>query len=266
MDRSLIIKYWLNYENGLLYKFWAEFVGCMMFHFIGSVSPTPWTNGISLMVLVYYVAKISGGHLNPTVSSVFMMLGYINPFEMLIYWIAQISGCAVGALWIRALVPNLYLWETISNVDALAHSGCFVPKQGITDAQIFGWEAVCTFCFIAPIFAVVWYTSNKSGYGITGPIMVGFSLMSNAFAAGQFTGAPLNPARVLGSPIVFDCPANNKIGYYILGEMTAGVLVPFMLIPWYGVAKNAWYQKYFPGFVKKFDQTPIDIESNNNNA
>jgi glycerol uptake facilitator-like aquaporin len=224
----------------------------MMFHFIGSISPTPWANGISLMVLVYFVAKISGAHLNPTVSTVFMILGHINPYELLAYWIAQVCGCAVGALWIWALVPQLYLWKDIEDVNALAHSGCFVPKQGITDVQIFGWETLCTFCFIAPVFAVVWYTSHKSGYGNTGPIMVGLSLMANAFVAGQFTGAALNPARALGSPIVLKCPANDKLGYYILGEMTAGLLAPVILIPWYGIANNCWYINYFPNFVKKF--------------
>jgi glycerol uptake facilitator-like aquaporin len=244
--------YWLDYNDGLLYKIWAEFIGCMMFHFIGSVSPTPWANGISLMVLVYFIAKISGAHLNPSVSTVFMLLGYINPLEMIAYWFAQVCGCAAGALWIWALVPNLFLMTYIADSDALAHSGCFVPKQGISDIQIYGWETLCTFCFIAPIFAVVWYTSHKSGYGNTGPIMVGLSLMANAFVAGQYTGAALNPARAVGSPIVFNCPANNKLGYYILGEMTAAVLAPIILIPWYGIANKCWYVKYFPIFVKKF--------------
>lgn len=246
------MNYWIHFENGLLFKMWAEFIGSMMFHFIGSVSPTPWANGISLMVLVYFVAKISGAHLNPTISTVFMLLGHINPLEMIAYWISQVSGCAVGALWIWALIPNIQMISDIQNTNAVIHSGCFIPKQELSNVQIFGWEALCTFCFIAPVFAVVWYTSHKSGYGNTGPIMIGLSLMANAFVAGQFTGAALNPARVVGSPIVFKCPANNKLGYYILGQMTAGIIAPIILIPWYGIATNCWYINRCPNSIRAF--------------
>lgn len=245
-------KYWIDFEQGILYKLWAEFIGCMMFHFIGSVSPTPWANGITLMVLVYFVAKISGAHLNPAVSTTFMVLGHINPLEMAGYWAAQICGCAVGALWIAALVPQLYVGKYIEDKEALSYSGCFVPQPDLTHAQVYGWEALCTFCFIAPIFAVVWYTQHKSGYGNTGPLMVGLSLLANAFVAGQFTGGALNPARALGSVIVFKCPSADYAWYYVLGELTAGVLAPVIIIPWYGIARKAWYVRYFPKIVKTF--------------
>lgn len=262
--RSELKKYWVDFEQGILYKLWAEFIGCMMFHFIGSVSPTPWANGITLMVLVYFVAKISGAHLNPAVSTTFMVLGHINPVEMLAYWAAQICGCAVGALWISALVPQLYVGKEIEDPKALSYSGCFVPQPDLTHGQVYGWEALCTFCFIAPIFAVVWYTQRKSGYGNTGPLMVGLSLLANAFVAGQFTGGALNPARALGSEIVFKCPSTDFIWYYVLGELTAGAFAPVVIIPWYGIARNAWYVKYFPNFVKamiKERQPSVKIDS-----
>ena len=180
-----------------------------------------------------------------------MLLGYINPFEMIGYWISQVIGCAIGALWLRALIPNIYIWEPIKNSDALAHSGCFIPQTFLKNSQIYGWEAVCTFCFITPIFAVVWYTNHKPGYGTLGPIMIGIALTANALAAGQYTGAALNPARTVGSPIVFSCP-NEKLYLYILGQFTAAIIAPFILIPWYGIAQKPWYRSYFPLFVKKF--------------
>jgi len=241
---------WIKTEPSFITKAIAECLGCMMFHFIGSVSPTPWANGIALITLVYYTAKTSGGHLNPAVSTTFMALGHITPLEMLGYWAAQITGCAFGALWIAALVPELYPGHEITNPAALYHSGCFIPKPDLAPAQIYGWEAVCTLCFIAPIFAVVWYTQQKHGYGNTGPIVIGLSLLANAFVAGQFTGAALNPARALGSEIIFKCPKTNHIWYYVLGELTAGLLSPLVLIQWYGIAPNAWYMKYLPKSAK----------------
>jgi glycerol uptake facilitator-like aquaporin len=189
------------------------------------------------MVLVYFCAKISGAHLNPAVSLTFTALGHINPIEMLTYWTAQIIGCILGALWIACLVPGL----TIRGDAHGGYHGCFVPLPGLTNSQIFGWEALSTFNFLLPVFAVVWYTQNKDGYGNTGPIMVGLSLLASALACGHWTGAALNPARVIASPAVFNCHHSNKIVYYVLGELTGAILAVGAIIPWYGIAANAWY-------------------------
>ena len=230
------LKQWIVGSNpSLLTKAAAEFTGCMIFHFLGSVSPTAATNAVSLMVLVYYTAKLSGGHLNPALTTTFALLGYTNPIEVLVYWIAQISGCIVGALLISALVPELPIgvYVPASNYNI---SGCFEAGPGITDGYVFGWETVGTFCFILPIFSVVWYTQSKSGYGNTGPIIVGLSLYAAASAVGQFTGAALNPARAIASAIVFDCHSSSSIWSYVAGEFAGALVVPIAIIPWYGVS------------------------------
>jgi glycerol uptake facilitator-like aquaporin len=218
----------------------AEFIGCMMFHFIGSVSPTAFTNSVILIVLVYYTAKISGAHLNPAVSLTFCMLGHTHPLEMLIYWIAQIAGCVAGALWIGCMVPGIRVSATPSG-PYKEMSGCFTPAADLTFAEVFGWEAICTCCFIVPIFSVVWYTQHKKGYGNTGPFIVGMSLLANALVCGQFTGASLNPARTLGSQIVFDCPSKRYAGVYVAGELVGAVCAMVAIVPWYGISRSAWY-------------------------
>ena len=218
---------WTN--KTLFLKCISEFIGCMIFHFIGSVSPTPWANGLILIVMVYFTAKISGAHLNPSVTLTFAILGYTNPIEILVYWFSQISGCIIGAYWLLLLMPP-----------EPRVTGCFTPDPALSNASIFGWEAFCTFSFMLPIFAVVWYTYHKNGYGNTGPLVVGLSLIGNALAAGPYTGAALNPARVLGSVFVFECP-KNKIVYYILGEICAALLVPLVIFPFYGLYDKSWY-------------------------
>jgi glycerol uptake facilitator-like aquaporin len=234
----------------------------MMFHFIGSISPTPIANSMALMVLVYYTAKTSGAHLNPALSLTFTLLGHTNPLEMLFYWIAQITGCAIGALWIALLVPGLGVRQRI---EKHAYDGCFIPRSDLSNAAIFGWEAFTTFCFIVPIFSVVWYTTHKKGYGNTGPIMIGFSLFASALAAGPFTGAALNPARVLGSPIVFDCMNRSVIFYYIIGELCGAALVPLVIMPWYGISREAWYIGCIPNTIRrkmKYYQPSLKIDKN----
>lgn len=221
----------------LITKAAAEFTGCVIFHFLGSVSPTAATNAVTLMTMVYYTAKLSGAHLNPALTTTFALLGYTNPLEVLIYWVAQISGCIFGAMLISAMVPELAIGSFVTSSD-YSVSGCFEAGPGITSAHVFGWEAVGTFCFILPIFSVVWYTQSKSGYGNTGPIIVGLSLYAAASAIGQFTGAALNPARVVASAIVFKCPEGPSILSYVAGEFAGAIVVPLAIVPWYGVSAS----------------------------
>jgi len=246
-------EYIFNPFNGLLAKLFTEFIGCMIFHFIGSVSPTPIANAIILVVIIYYTAKISGGHLNPAVSWTFMLLGHLNPIEMLFYWIAQISGCIFGALWISALIPDVYIrgkysdgnFNNFTNIPNNSNNylcdGCFIPNNELSNARLFGWESLCTFNFILPIFAVVWHSKLKDNYGYVGPIIIGLSLYANALAASNWSGGALNPARVLASPAIFNCDNDESIFYYIIGEMTGATLAILAIIPWYGIAENSWY-------------------------
>lgn len=254
---------WVYTSVDKLSCFMVEFVGCMIFHFIGSVAPTAWANGIVLIVLVYYTAKISGAHLNPAVTLTFCILGHTKPIEVILYWCAQISGCAVGALWIAALVPGLYVRQKPIGVYE-GISGCFTPTSALTKFQVYAWEAVCTTCFIVPIFSVVWYTQNKKGYGNTGPFIVGMSLLANALACGPFTGASLNPARTLGSPIVFDCPYQQNIWVYVLGELTGSIIASLAIIPFYGMSRTAWYVTYVPKWffaITRTNQHSIVLET-----
>lgn len=239
---------WLGWEpmdqrRGLMSRALAETMGCMIFHFIGSVSPTPEANGIALMSIVYFLAKVSGAHMNPAVTLTFLLLGHTPPWELGLYWAAQISGCILGALWISALVPRM----RIRQMHEQYGNGCFLPDPDLTHFQIFGWEAVGTFCFIVPIFSVVWYTQKKSGYGNTGPLIVGLSLLSTAMAVGQFTGAALNPARAIASPIVFSCPTSAAaLPYYVLGELVGATAAALAILPWYGISSRPWYMFALP--------------------
>ena len=177
-----------------------------------------------------------------------MMLGHIDPVQMLFYWAAQICGCAIGALWIAWLVPSLYVRSSIDR-SSPRYDGCFVPDPNLTAVQVFGWEAAGTFCFIVPILAMLHFTVTKTGYGNTGPFLVGISLMAVAMAVAPFTSASLNPARTLGSPIVFNCPDNDKIVWYILGELAGAAAVPIVVAPYYGISATSWY---LPWIAKMF--------------
>lgn len=57
--------------------------------------------------------------------------------------------------------------------------------------------------------------------------------MDNCSAGGQFTGAALNPARVLGPAIVFHCYWDTAF-IYVFGELFGGLLAAIIVLPLYG--------------------------------
>lgn len=227
--------------ESLLSKAYAEFIGCAIFHFIGSVCPTPIANAAALTTMVLYTAKVSGGHLNPAVSLTFCLLGHTHPLDVLVYWVAQTCGCISGALWIAVLIPGPGVRSGLPDAPYDELVGCIEPHRDINRLQMIGWEAIATFCFIVPVMTVVWYTQHKNGYGSNGPVMVGVALYSVALATGEWTGALVNPARTVASDLVFSCRASQMIIYYIIGQVIGAVVAPVAIVQWYGIACAPWW-------------------------
>lgn len=72
-------------------------------------------------------------------------------------------------------------------------------------------------------------------FGNVGPLAVGLSLFASAIAGGGFTGAALNPARVLGPAIVWGCNW-GQVPTYIFAELVGGAAAGLLSGPLYG-----WY-------------------------
>lgn len=223
----------------------AELVGTAVFHFVGSAAPTPGANAASLAVLVYYSAKLSGAHLNPAATLAFCALGHTGPLLAALYCAAQLLGALLGALALALLVPGLSPGAAPQGAGPLLVSGCLLPSPGLSLGQVAAWEAAGTFAFLLPVFSVVWYTQAKSGYGNTGPLIVGLSLYAAASAVGPYTGGVLDPARAVASAIVMRCPsgAAELLVAYVGGQLAGAALVPALVVPWYGVAQRPWWRR-----------------------
>eukprot|EP00798_Chlamydomonas_sp_ICE-L_P002893 gene2893-biopygen8738 len=210
----------------------AEVVACFFFHILGSLSPTPWCNAATLSIMVLATARISGAHLNPCVTWVFTLMGYTHPHEVVLYAVLQYVGCVLGAMYLSLMIPGVSVGGP--------GLGCFSPSEGITDRRVLAIEALGTFVFTLCVFAVVWYTQNKHGYGTIGPIMIGLALLAPALAIGPLTGGAMNPARVLASPTVFNEGAGCKgefLGVYVGAEMLGATLSAICVLLCFGVAE-----------------------------
>jgi glycerol uptake facilitator-like aquaporin len=260
------IQNWICVKPDLITKFSSEFMGCMLFHLIGSLNPTAECNAVALMTLVFFTAKLSGGHLNPAISWIFSILGYTNPIELCVYMCAQISGCIVGALWLSAIIPGLAIGGDNTGV---MYNGCFTPQESLSLPRIVAVEALGTYSFALIVFSVVWYTQQKKGYGTIGPIMVGLSLLSPALAFGRFSGGAFNPARTLASYIVYHCVPGRVVGCYIGGQMLGSFLAALTIIPWYGISADSWYMQLIHRellyIMSVYQQQSIQLNASNLN-
>jgi aquaporin Z len=71
----------------------AEYLGAFFFILMIFVSGgNPLIIGAALALVVFLIASISGGHVNPAVSFAMFMNGQLNMVELIFYMLAQFLG------------------------------------------------------------------------------------------------------------------------------------------------------------------------------
>jgi len=179
-------------------------------------------HGFCIMVMVYTVGEISGGHINPAVTWATVLTQKISILRALIYWASQFLGAMVGAGILKGLIP-----ESIPT-----GLGCHSINPLLTVVQGFFAEVVFTFIFIFVVFATaispfvgkVAPLSGGSEYGpgkLT-PFAVGMTILILHTVGIPLTGASMNPARSFGPAVVQGCWANHWI--YWIGPLTGSTI------------------------------------------
>ncbi|KAF8073180.1 TIP1-2 [Scenedesmus sp. PABB004] len=177
---------------------------------------------------VYVAANVSGGHLNPAVSFATTVTGHSSGSRALYYILAQTGGAVLASLLHMALIPRA------SDV------GCFAPHIGVGLWRAFGWETVMTFMLVVTVYSVA---VGEPSFGIVGPLAIGLAVYAAALAGGFFTGAAMNPARVLGPAIVWGC-GWRAVPAYIGGELLGALLGAVVSWPLYGTGLQLgrWFE------------------------
>lgn len=142
---------------------------------------------LTLMVSIYALGHVSGGHFNPAVSLTMAILGKENPngkggpVEMCIYAAVQIIAGICAGLVYSMLFGSMNL----------------EPPGGLG-----GWwqaaiaEMIYTFmlCFVVLNVACAKQHAGKQFYGIA----IGFVVIAGGYAAGHLSGGVFNPAVAFG--------------------------------------------------------------------
>jgi aquaporin Z len=181
--------------------------------------------GIAVMVMIYAVGRVSGGHFNPAVSLGAALGGRVPWTEALVYMVVQVVAGIAGAAAV-ALVAEGYPGFTLTGrmgANFYGQSGTF----GISWWGALVLEAIITAVFVFVILAV---TDVRNEHPALAPLAIGLTLAAIHFVAIPVTGTSANPARSIG-PALFDgTEALKQLWVFIvaplLGGVVAGVLYP----------------------------------------
>jgi len=233
----------------LISKLLAEFVGDIIFVFIGCMSGLRSTqentvihgafaHGLTIFILVASLGHISGGHFNPAVTLSVALAGklpggYYGFWQVPLYWMAQLTGGFLGALLVRAVTLK-FEYDGFDGGATYLHLGD-EWYQGLIS------EAMLTFILTQTVLMTACDTSTN----LLAPLAIGMCLSLDIFAAGTLTGASMNPARSLGPGIAMSIFAYKDTGYiwnihyiYWAGPFIGATLSAFFYRTVFGRGKN----------------------------
>jgi aquaporin Z len=135
---------------------------------------------------VYLFGKISMAHFNPAVTLGFLITRHISRSQLLLYFIAEITGALLGSLFVKFVVG------TEGNLGANS------PNYSYPLPLIFGVEVLASAILMAVILAAVKTKGLKGFGGLAIGGMVGLDILFLAF----ISGASMNPARALAPALL----------------------------------------------------------------
>ncbi|XP_049759426.1 aquaporin-8 [Elephas maximus indicus] len=220
----------------------VELLGSALFIFIGclsviqnqsdtgSLQPAV-AQGLALSLLVAILGNISGGHFNPAVSLVAMLIGGLNLIMLFPYWICQLCGGLIGAALAKAVSSEDRYWN--------ASGAAFVTVQ--EPGQVLGAVVVEVVLTILLALVVCIGVINERTHDALAPFFVGFSVIVAVLAGGAVSGACMNPARAFGPAVMTNHWDFHWI--YWLGPLLGSLFVGVLVRLFSGNGKNSPIQK-----------------------
>ena len=141
--------------------------------------------GLAVMVMIYAVGHISGGHFNPAVTVGLASAGQLRWREVLPYVAAQLAGaiCAAGVLYLIA-TGKAYGTNNI---------GLFAAN---TWSVYTIWTALITELVLTAVFVlVILGSTSKNADGKFAGISIGLALTAIHLVSIPVTNTSVNPAR-----------------------------------------------------------------------
>jgi MIP family channel proteins len=166
--------------------------------------------GIVLAVAVTTTMPISGGHLNPAVTTGLLVARRISAADAFVYIVAQLAAACLAIVALKAIVPG--------SVGNLVSWGTPLMSSRITFGQAIALEAIMTFFLMG---AVMGTAVAKNAHKVGG-FAIGLTAFFGIMISAPLTGGALNPARAFG-PAIMSGTMTGHAAYWI-GPMLGAVL------------------------------------------
>ncbi len=163
--------------------------------------------GMMVMVVILFMGKVSGAHLNPAVSLGFALRSDFRWRRVPGYIVVQLVGATLAA------------WFLQSVIHVSAQFGSTYPAPGSSPLDAMLLELVLTAGLVSVILGTA---SGAQQVGLFGAIGVGSYVALAGLWASPLSGASMNPARTFGPDLVSVDFAHYWV--YVVGPL-AGTLV-----------------------------------------
>ena len=224
-------------ESTTTQKLVAEALGTFVLVFFGVGTALMWDGdplitalafGISMMVMVYAVGRVSGGHFNPTISVGLAMGGRIAWREVPLYAAAQVAGGIVAACVLFGLKQGGPYFDTTGHFG----QNSFGSQGGWEWWSVFLLELLLTAVFVFVILAVT-DTRNNANTGLA-PLTIGLTLAMIHMASIGADGTSVNPARSIGPALFAGGDSIIQLWLFILAPLAGGVIAGVVYPAIYG--------------------------------
>ncbi|PWA42453.1 Aquaporin-like protein [Artemisia annua] len=160
-----------------------------------------WAFGGMIFVLVYCTAGISGGHINPAVTFGLFLARKVSLIRAVAYMVAQCLGAICGVGLVKAFMKSAF---------NLLGGGANLVAPGYNKGTALGAEIIGTFVLVYTVFSATDPKRNArdSHVPVLAPLPIGFAVFMVHLATIPITGTGINPARSLGSAVIYN---NEKV-------------------------------------------------------
>lgn len=146
-------------------------------------------SGTGSLIAISPLGKLSGAHINPSVSLAFWLQGKMHRQDFVGYVIAQCLGAIVGAFLL------VRIWGSYA---ASVNNGMTLPGGDYTLEMVFFAEVSMTFLLVLLIF---WFVSSHRLLRWT-PLITWIVVAVMVWLESPISGTSLNPARSLGPALI----------------------------------------------------------------
>lgn len=214
-------------DNTTTQKLVAELLGTFVLVFFGVGTVLMWDGeplttalafGLSMMVMVYALGRVSGGHFNPAISVGLAMGGRIAWREVPRYAAAQVVGGIVAAGVLFVLKQGGPYFDTTGHFG----QNFFGSQGGWEWWSVFLLELLLTAVFVFVVLAVT-DTRNNASTGLA-PLPIGLTLTLVHLASIGADGTSVNPARSLGPALFAGGDSIIQLWLFILAPLAGGAV------------------------------------------